>query len=134
MVRNQAPSNVTIGGLAKAAAVGVETVRFYQRRGLLAEPDRDGGVRRYDVDDLKRLRFIRAAQTGGFTLDEIRELLALDAVADRARAYEMARSRLLLIDARIAELQTARASLARIAKECAGGGVGPCPIIESFEK
>jgi DNA-binding transcriptional MerR regulator len=76
MVRNQAKSSDTIGGLAKAAGVGVETVRYYQRRGLLPEPARPAGeIRRYGGEDLRRLRFIRSAQTAGFTLNEIKELL-----------------------------------------------------------
>ena len=64
----------TIGGLAASGGVGVETVRYYQRRGLLIEPDRRNGIRRYDDADLRRLRFIRSAQTAGFTLEEIGEL------------------------------------------------------------
>ena len=72
MVRNQAKSSDTIGGLAKAAVVGVETVRYYQRRGLLPEPGRPPGeVRRYGEDDVKRLGFIPSAQAAGFTLAEI---------------------------------------------------------------
>jgi MerR family mercuric resistance operon transcriptional regulator len=87
MVRNQANNSDTIGGLAKAAGVGVETVRYYQRRGLLAEPARPAGeVLRYGAEDLRRLRFIRAAQASGFTLGEIGELLALSAADDHARA------------------------------------------------
>jgi MerR family mercuric resistance operon transcriptional regulator len=124
---------MTIGKLAAAGGVGVETVRFYQRRGLLAEPNRNGGVRRYDQTDLSRLRFIRAAQAGGFTLAEIGELLALDATEDRARARELANKRIAEIDERIAALQSARKSLRRLANECAEGGDGRCPIIEAFE-
>src|SRR5690242_11320516 len=76
MVRNQARNSDTIGGLAAAAGVGVETVRYYQRRGLLTEPARPPGeVRRYSDADGKRLRFIRSAQAAGFTLAEIKELL-----------------------------------------------------------
>ena len=87
MVRNQARNSDTIGGLAKAAGVGVETVRYYQRRGLLPEPPRPHGeVRRYGDDDVRRLRFIRSAQAAGFTLAEIGELIALDASDDRPRS------------------------------------------------
>ena len=124
---------MTIGKLAAAGGVGVETVRFYQRRGLLAEPDRNGGVRRYDQTDLSRLRFIRAAQAGGFTLAEIAELLALDATEERARARELANKRIKEIDEKIAALKNARQSLRRLADECADGRDGRCPIIESFE-
>lgn len=129
---------LTISELAKGGGVGVETVRFYQRKGLLADPrpSRSGsttGRRHYGSDDLTRLRFIRSAQKAGFTLDEIAELLALDSTSDRARAREMAVSRLAELDARIAELQVARLSLSRLASECAAGDAGPCPIIEAFE-
>jgi MerR family mercuric resistance operon transcriptional regulator len=71
----------TIAGLAREGGVGVETIRFYQRRGLLPTPDRwsrdgfGGGIRRYGDDDARRLKFIRSAQTAGFTLDQIKELL-----------------------------------------------------------
>lgn len=124
--------DLTIGTLAAAAGVGVETVRFYQRKGLLEEPPRAGGIRRYDGRHVERLHFIRKAQTAGFTLAEIGELLALDAGHDRVRARDLARSRIAALDHRIAELSAARASLERLAKECASGGRGPCPIIASF--
>ena len=124
---------MTIGKLAAAGGVGVETVRFYQRRGLLAEPHRGGGVRRYDQTDLSRLRFIRAAQTGGFTLAEIAELLTLDATEERARARALANKRIKEIDEKIAAFKKARQSLKRLADECADGGEGRCPIIAAFE-
>jgi DNA-binding transcriptional MerR regulator len=82
-------AGMTIGKLAAAGGVGVETIRYYQRRGLLQEPPRDefyGGIRRYGAPDVQRLRFIRAAQGAGFTLEQIAELLELDATDDRARA------------------------------------------------
>ena len=123
---------MTIGKLAAAGGVGVETVRFYQRRGLLAEPDRNGGVRRYDQADLSHLRFIRAAQSGGFTLNEIAELLALDATEERSRARELANKRIKEIDEKIAALKNARQSLRRLADECADGQAGRCPIINAF--
>ena len=124
----------TIGALAKAGGVGVETVRYYQRRGLLPEPPRPHGeARRYGAEDVRRLRFIRSAQTAGFTLEEIAELLALDASEDRARARELAAARLAALDVRIAELTEARASLKRLATACAKSDAGPCPIISAFE-
>lgn len=124
---------MTIGKLAAAGGVGVETVRFYQRRGLLAEPYRNGGVRRYDEADVSRLRFIRAAQAGGFTLAEISELLILDATEDRARARELANKRILAIDEKIASLKNASRSLRRLADACADGKEGRCPIIGAFK-
>lgn len=131
-------STMTIGELARAGGVGVETVRYYQRRGLLATPERagdgpSGGIRRYDQATLGRLRFIRSAQGAGFTLEEIAELLALDASQDRARARALARQRIIALDARIAELTDARRALERLADECGSGGEGPCPILRAFE-
>jgi MerR family mercuric resistance operon transcriptional regulator len=125
-------ADLTIGSLASAAGVGVETVRFYQRRGLLAVPPRAGGIRRYDGRDVDRLRFIRRAQAAGFTLAEISELIALDAGEDRPRARQLAKARIVALDQKIAELKEARTSLARLAKECGEDRAGPCPIIASF--
>ena len=134
MVRNQAKSSDTIGGLARAAGVGVETVRYYQRRGLLPEPARPPGeVRRYGDKDLKRLRFIRSAQAAGFTLNEIKELLDLDSSDDRARARELAGARVAAIDEKIAELKEARDALAGLASACAKKRGGPCPILSAFD-
>lgn len=130
----------TIGGLAKAGGVGVETVRYYQRRGLLDTPARSGGegpgggVRRYGAEDLRRLRFIRSAQAAGFTLDAIAELLSLDASEDRARARALASERIAALDAKIAELEVARDALRELARECGAGGKGPCPILAAFER
>lgn len=124
--------NLTISALAKEAGVGVETVRFYQRKGLVNEPARAGGIRRYDARDVERIRFIKRAQTAGFSLAEIAELIALDAGTDRARARELAKARIAALDEKIAELEQARASLSRLARECASGKAGPCPIIASF--
>lgn len=132
MVQSQGALPLTIGKLAKAAGVGVETVRFYQRRGLLNEPTRDTGVRRYGSEDLRRLQFIRQAQAAGFTLAEIKELLDLDASDDRARARELARNRIAQLDSKIAELERARESLRRLERECAAGSSGPCPIFSAF--
>ena len=133
MVQSQAVQSLTIGKLAALAGVGVETVRFYQRRGLLETPTRDEGIRRYGSDDARRLRFIRQAQAAGFTLEQIKELLDLDASDDRARARELANERLVALDAKIVELKQARDALRRLAKECGSGSPGPCPILTSFE-
>lgn len=127
--------NPTIAGLAREGGVGVETVRYYQRRGLLQTPARGeyGGIRRYDSDAIKRLRFIRTAQSAGFTLDEISELIELDATDDRPRAHAIAQVRITALDAKIAELTTVRDSLKRLALDCRSSSKGPCPIIESFD-
>lgn len=129
----------TIAGLARAGGVGVETIRYYQRRGLLRTPERTdtggsrGGVRRYDGEDIRRLRFIRSSQAAGFTLEQIAELLALDSSEDRNRARALARERIAALDRKIAELGAARASLRRLASACDASASGPCPIIAAFE-
>lgn len=128
---------MSIAELARGAGVGVETVRYYQRRGLLSDPrpKRTGaaGVRHYGPDDARRLGFIRSAQAAGFTLHEIAELLRLDSSGDRPRAREMARERIAALDAQIEALEKARRSLSKLARECAASDKGPCPIIASFE-
>jgi MerR family mercuric resistance operon transcriptional regulator len=132
------PSGMTIARLAEAGGVGVETVRYYQRRDLLGTPTRPdgsgsgGGVRRYGADDLRRLRFIRSAQAAGFTLEQIGELLALDAGNDRARVRELAETRIAALGLKIAELEAARTSLRTLARACAATNAGACPILESF--
>nr|WP_314070824.1 MerR family transcriptional regulator [uncultured Roseococcus sp.] len=144
MVRNQGVKSpltdglavagfLAIGGLAAAGGVGVETIRFYQRKGLLGTPARGGGVRHYGREDVRRLRFIRQAQAAGFTLEEIRALLGLDAGEDRGRARELAKTRIEALNAKIADLQRARNALRRLASECAEGSTGPCPILASFD-
>jgi MerR family mercuric resistance operon transcriptional regulator len=133
MVQSQGLASLSIGKLAAAAGVGVETVRYYQRRGLLETPARADGIRRYGSEDMRRLRFIKQAQTAGFTLEEIKELLDLDASDDRARARELANDRVAALDRRIGELQAARDALKRLARECGSGSPGPCPILKSFD-
>jgi MerR family mercuric resistance operon transcriptional regulator len=126
-------ADLTIAGLARAGGVGVETIRYYQRRGLIAEPPRASAVRRYGGDDVRRLLFIRRAQAAGFTLEAIGELLALDSSNDRPRVRALAAERLAALEAKIAELEAARAALTRLSRACAAGTKGPCPILEAFE-
>ena len=135
--------SMTIAGFARAGDVGVETVRYYQRRGLLDIPvsadahashGLRGAVRRYGAEDVRRLRFIRAAQTAGFTLDQIVELLSLDAMDDRTRARTLAHQRIAALDAKIAQMREARDALDRLARDCEAGRAGPCPILTAFER
>ena len=132
-------AGLTITQLAREGGVGVETIRYYQRRKLPPEPERPagpgrgGGIRRYGDAELRRLRFIRSAQAAGFTLEEIGELLALDATDDRAKARAMARSRIAALDAKLDDLVAARGALGRLADQCASQGRGPCPILAAFE-
>ena len=130
MVRSQV---TTIAGFARKGGVGVETIRYYQRRGLLNTPVRaGGGIRRYGEQDLRKLSFIRKAKAAGFTLEQIAELLALDATEDRARARALATERIIALEAKIVELTRARDALARLSKECAASR-GPCPILAAFD-
>ncbi|MDP3660185.1 MerR family DNA-binding protein [Phenylobacterium sp.] len=90
-------------------------------------------MRRYGEEDVRRLRFIKSAQTAGFTLEEIGELPALDSTDERPRARDMAHSRISALDVQIAELTSARVALSRLVDECSSSEPGPCPIISAFE-
>ncbi|HEY4210279.1 MAG TPA: MerR family transcriptional regulator [Steroidobacteraceae bacterium] len=128
---------MTIAAFARTGGIGVETVRYYQRRGVLPMPQRAGenpGIHRYGVEDLRRLRFVRAAQSAGFTLEQIAELIELDATRDRTRALAVAERQLEVLDAKINDLTLARNALRHLAKDCRSDGRGRCPIIESFER
>ena len=126
-------AETTIAGFAREGGVGVETVRYYQRRGLLPTPRKSGGIRRYGEEDVRRLRFICTAQGAGFTLEEIGELLALEATNDRRRVRALATERIAALDAKIAQMKDARDVLAKLARQCAAGTKGPCPILAAFE-
>jgi MerR family mercuric resistance operon transcriptional regulator len=127
----------TISGLAREGGVGVETVRYYQRKGLLDVPDRPNGpearIRRYGEADVRRLRFIRSAQAAGFTLEQIAELIELDSSTDRVRARTLATERIAALEARIRELELARDALRRLAVHCSQSSTGPCPILTAFQ-
>lgn len=125
-------ASLTIARLAASAGVGIETVRFYQRKGLMPVPASSGAVRHYDEPDVQRLRFIRAAQRASFSLKEIVELLSLDASHDRTRIQALTRTRLAALNAEMAELAAAKAMLSGLLDECTTGKAGPCPIIATF--
>jgi MerR family mercuric resistance operon transcriptional regulator len=133
MVQGQGVSSLTIGKLAAAGGVGVETIRFYQRKGLIEQPTRESGIRRYGSEDVRRLRFVRQAQAAGFTLEQIKELLELDASEDRSHARDLAKVRIEALNAKIADLERARNALQRLATECSHGSSGPCPLLTSFD-
>lgn len=126
---------LTIAKFAGAAGVGVETVRYYQRRGLLGVPQaRHDSYRRYDDSQLRRLRFIKKAQAAGFTLAEIRQLLRLDRTTDRLRVQKIASIKLEELNSRMRELKAAAKSLKKLLDHCERTrGVTPCPIIEAFD-
>ena len=125
--------SLSIKKYAQAGDVGVETIRFYQRKGLLDTPGKGNGIRRYGEVDVRRLRFIRMAQRAGFTLEEIRELLALDSGQDRQRARELARAKVAKLKEQIAEMERARDYLQKLARQCSAKTSGPCPILASFD-
>ena len=124
----------SIGQLARTADTGVETIRFYERRGLMPEPPRAAsGYRRYPLDAADRLRFIRRAKRLGFTLDEITTLLNLQDGGERAEVKAITLAKLDEIEARIDDLQRMRAALQDMTRRCSGTGpVAGCPIIETL--
>ena len=127
------PQTMTIGRLAKAAGVGVETIRYYQQRGLLPLPPAVGAYRQYPVTLNARIRFIKRAQELGFSLDEIIELLRLEDGADRGSIRRVAADRLGQIEAKISDLRRMQQALQQLLRSCEHAGAGaPCPIIASL--
>jgi MerR family mercuric resistance operon transcriptional regulator len=123
--------DLTIGKLAEQAGVNVETIRYYQRRGLLDEPKKPlDGYRRYSSDTTKRVRFIKRAQGLGFTLEEVTGLLRLDAAGACAETRELAAHKLALIDKKLAELGAMRKGLAGLMAKCGKNQNRSCPIIQ----
>lgn len=125
---------MTIGRLAKAAGVNVETIRYYQRRKLIAEPRKPpGGQRRYAAAVVGQIAFIRRAQQLGFSLDEIAGLIACRGDGDCRRARAIAESKLHVLEARIAELERMRAGLEGLVTACREtGGRKGCPILAAL--
>lgn len=128
---------ITIGQLAREAGVGVEAIRFYERKGLLAKPSTTrSGYRQYPPEAVSRLRFIQRAKGLGFTLKEIDELLALNADPDCTcdDVRRQAQAKLRTIEEKIGALERMRAALARLVAECSGEGpVSACPILETLD-
>ena len=122
----------TIARLAAAAGVHVETIRYYQRLKLAPEPPRPvGGIRRYDEADADRLRFIKRAQAMGFTLEEIRSLITLQARRSCRATRDLAATKLRIVDARIQDLRHLRKELAGLIAECdANTQDSRCPVIQ----
>ena len=123
--------HLTIGTLAKRGGVNVETIRYYQRRGLLQEPVKpQGGFRHYLPDTVKRVRFIKRAQALGFMLEEITGLLALDERKACLETRGIAAHKLELIEKKIADLSKMRKALSRLVRACDDSSAdAPCPII-----
>ncbi|MGH8724120.1 MAG: MerR family transcriptional regulator [Burkholderiales bacterium] len=126
-------SSLTIGAIAKAADVNVETIRYYQRLGLVEEPAKPlGGVRRYADATIARVRFIKRAQAIGFTLEEIAGLLKLAEAPDCRGARSLAAHKLELVETRLKDLQRIRRGLQLLIAQCDAGRARSCPIIDSL--
>lgn len=124
----------TIGALARTAGLNVETIRYYQRRGLLPKPRKPvAGYHRYPAETFARLRSIKRAQELGFTLREIAELLALGSASCR-ETQQLAEHKRADIEARMKDLRAMRRTLNRLIKSCRAGGATACPIIDSLSK
>ena len=124
------PEALTIGRLARAADVGIETIRYYQDRRLLPVPPSDGAFRYYPLSLVERIRFIKRAQELGFSLEEVRELLQLEDGADRASIRRVASDRLGQIEAKLSDLKRMQRVLKDLLTECEHTKAGlPCPII-----
>jgi len=125
---------LTIGKLAKAAGVGVETIRYYQQRDLLPVPASSGAYRHYPASLGKRIKFIKRAQELGFSLAEIAELLSLEDGTDRASIRRIANTRLGEIQAKLTDLRRMKTALSHLIDDCEHTGKEqPCPIIASLK-
>ena len=128
---------LTIGQVARNGGVGIETVRFYERQGLLEEPARkESGYRQYDEDVVARLRFIRRAKELGFSLKEIKELLALrvDPTTTCAEVRSKAAAKIVDIEQKIEALQRIKKALVKLTTVCRGRGpTSECPILDALD-
>ena len=127
--------NLSIGAFAKAAGVNVETIRFYQRKGLLPEPDKPyGSIRRYDEADVARVRFVKSAQRLGFSLDEIGDLLRLEDGTHCEEARSLAEHKLKDVREKLADLTRMGTALSELVSACqARKGNVSCPLIASLQ-
>ena len=127
---------LSIGELAKQANVNIETIRYYERRGLLPDPPRNkSGHRQYSSEALKRTDFIKRCQALGFSLNEIAEILELRVTPESSCADMKSRvgEKLTEVDLKIRELALIRDALSRLLKKCTGKGpIGSCPILEEL--
>ncbi|MBE0547901.1 MAG: Hg(II)-responsive transcriptional regulator [Rubrivivax sp.] len=129
-------TGATIGALAEAAGVNVETIRFYQRKGLMPEPEKPyGSIRRYGAAELARVRFIKSAQRLGFSLEEIGELLKLEDGARCSEARQLAEQKLVDVRQKLGDLQRIESVLAELVARCSAvRGRVNCPLIASLQE
>lgn len=133
MTSSAASESLTIGRLARAADVGVETVRYYQERKLLPVPPSGGAFRHYPVSLIERIRFIKRAQELGFSLDEIAGLLHLEEGSDRASIRRIATDRLSQVERKLSDLRRMQKVLRHLVGECEHTAADlPCPIITTL--
>lgn len=132
--KSSAAHSFTIGKLSKASGVNIETIRYYERIGLLPEPPRsESGYRQYAAQHLQVLRFIRRGRELGFSLDDIRNLLALQAGGLACGEVQvMTQKHIAELDQRMADMQRLRDQLADLERQCAGGAAQHCPVIEAL--
>ena len=128
-------NNLTIGALADTAGVNVETIRFYQRKGLMAEPERPyGSIRRYTGIDLSRVRFIKASQRLGFSLDEVGELLKLEDGTQCDEVRDHAERKLRDVREKLTDLHRIETALSQLVDRCGSArGAVKCPLISSLQ-
>lgn len=128
-------TNLTIGAFARAADVHIETIRFYQRKGLLLEPAKPpGSIRRYGKADVARVRFVKMAQRLGFSLDEIAELLHLEDGTHCGEASRLAERKLMSVREKLADLQQMEINLSELIRAChIRNSASDCPLITTLQ-
>ncbi|TAL86387.1 MAG: Hg(II)-responsive transcriptional regulator [Rhodanobacter sp.] len=133
---NKASKSFTIGALAKSALVSVETIRFYQRKRLLAEPDRVyGSIRRYSEADVARVRFVKSAQRLGFSLNEVADLLRLEDSVHCEEASHLAEHKLASVREKLSDLKRMETVLSQLVNAChTHTGNVSCPLIASLQE
>ena len=129
-------ANFSIGAFAESAGVNVETIRFYQRKGLLPEPDKPyGSIRRYGEADVARVRFVKSAQRLGFSLDEVAGLLTLADGTHCNEARQLAEQKLIDVRAKLADMRRIESVLATLVLDCsARHGTVSCPLIAALQE
>lgn len=128
--------NLSIGAFATSAGVNVETIRFYQRRGLLPEPARPlGGIRRYGSADVSRVKFVKSAQRLGFSLDDVAQLLRLEDGTHCSAAAELASRHLAEVRVRLKDIKRMEKALSTLVAQCeSSSGLVTCPLIASLNE
>lgn len=131
-------TTLTIGALAKRAGVGVETVRFYERKGIIRRPPKGSGYRQYSAEESRRIQFVKRAQELGFTLKEIKDLLEMNvgAGATCGEIKSKADSKIAEIEAKIADLKRMKASVQRLSEACGTSktAASKCRVLDCFER